>query len=298
MKKLRLKILIIICQFWAVMAYAQTENLRNQLESFIKTKKADIGVAILGIESGDTLTIGNEKHYPMQSVYKFHLALAVLNQVDKGKLSLSQKIFITHLDLLPNTWSPLREKYPEANVEIPLSEILSYTISQSDNNGCDILFRLVGGTKKVHKYIHKLGMKNVAIKGTEAEMHKDWQVQFTNWATPLSVVQLLHTFYSKNILSKTSFDFLWKAMVETKTGPKRIKGLLPEGTIVAHKTGYSGANKEGLTSAINDVGIVQLPNGQHFAIAVFVSNTKENLDTTEGIIAEITNKTWNYFIKK
>ncbi len=84
---------------------------------------------------------------PMLSVFKFHIALAVLNQVDKGNLTLDQKILIKKSDLLENTWSPLREKYPDGNVELPLSEIITYTVAQSDNNGCDILLRLIGGTK-------------------------------------------------------------------------------------------------------------------------------------------------------
>lgn len=296
MKLIKLFI-VLTFQFTVVFSNAQTANLKNDIEIFIKNYKADIGVAIYGIESGDTLYVGKNKPYPMQSVYKFHVALAVLNQVDEGKLSLNQKILLTKRDLLPDTWSPLREKYKKGSVKIPLSEILNYTVSQSDNNGCDILFRLLGGTEKVHKYIHKLGVKEVAIKTTEEEMHKNDTAQFTNWATPHSITELLNKFYKDSILSKNSYDFLWKAMVETTTGPKRLKGLLPLGTVVAHKTGYSGVNKQGITAATNDVGIVTLPNGQHFAIAVFVCHSSESHETNEKIIAEIAKMAWDYFLK-
>ena len=84
----------------------------------------------------------------MQSVYKYPLALAILNQVDKGIFSLEQKIHIKKEDLLPDTWSPLRKKYPDGNADITLDELLNITVSQSDNNGCDILFRLIGGTEE------------------------------------------------------------------------------------------------------------------------------------------------------
>ncbi len=94
-----------------------------------------------------------------------------------------------------------------------------------------------------------------------------------------------------------SFDFLWKAMIETTTGSKRLKGLLPLGTVVAHKTGYSGVNKQGITAATNDVGIVTLPSGQHFAIAVFVYLSSETHETNEKIIAEIAKMAWDYFVK-
>jgi len=274
-----------------------SQNLKKQIDSLLKTKKADVGIAICNLQNKDTMTWGNHRKYPMQSVYKFHLALAILNQVDKGKFSLNQKILVKKPDLLPNTWSPLRDKYPEGNVELSLSEIIHYTVAASDNNGCDILFRLIGGTTKVHKYIKSLGIKEISIKATEEEMHKAWDVQFANWTTPLATVQLLQIFHQKNILSRTSQEFLWKTMVETSTGLKRMKYLLPTNTIVAHKTGTSG-DKDGVTAAINDMGIIQLPNGNQIALCVFVSNSKENFQSSEQIIAEVTKIIWDYYVSK
>lgn len=87
-------------------------------------------------------------------------------------------------------------------------------------------------------------------------------------------------------------------MVETSTGPNRIKGLLPKSTIVAHKTGSSGKNDTGLTAAINDVGIIKLPNGQYIAIAVFVSNTTADDSISEKVIADIAKATYDYYSKK
>ena len=234
----------------------------------------------------------------MQSVFKFHLALMVLHEVDSGKLSLDQKIHLTKNDLNQKTWSPLAKKYPGGEVNLSLKDILTYTVSESDNNGCDILFRLVGGPQKVNEYIHSLGIKGVSIKATEEEMHKDWNVQYSNWSTPSAAVQLLHKFYKGDILSKKNFDFLWNLMSGTKIGTNRIKSMLPEGTIVAHKTGGSGANDKGITAATNDIGIIRLPNGNHFALAVFISDSKEKNEVNEKIIAEISKVTWNYFISK
>lgn len=276
----------------------QMDVLRHKIGQIIQNKKADVGIAVLGIEDRDSLTFNKNKNYPMQSVYKFHLALAVLNQIDKGKLALNQPVLLTKRDLLPNTWSPMRDKYADGNVELPLSDILSYSVSKSDNNACDVLFRLVGGTQKVHKYIRKLGIKDVSIAATEAEMDKDWSIQFTNTTRPFSAVQLLDKFYTTPILSKETHDFLWKILVETTTGPNKIKGLLPAETIVGHKTGASGTNKAGITGASNDVGIVTLPNGKHFAIAIFVANSSENSATNDAIIAEITKAVWDYYVAK
>ena len=290
-------VLMIAFQFSVALGNPASDSLRGKIADIINSKKADVGVAIYGFESGDTLTFSNTKHFPMQSVYKFHLAMAVLEQVDKGKFTLDQKIRITKKDLKPDTWSPMKDKYPNENIELPLSEILNYTISQSDNNGCDILFRLIGGTKKVHDYIKSIGIQDISIKATEEEMHKSWKVQFKNWSTPFASAMLLEKFFRGNIISKSSFDFLWKAMVNTSTGPNRIKGLLPKEAIVAHKTGTSGKSCKDISAAVNDIGIITLPNGQHFAIVVFVSNSKEEDETNKKIIAEISKTAWDYFAK-
>uniref|UniRef100_A0ACD5H150 Serine hydrolase n=2 Tax=Desertifilaceae TaxID=1969992 RepID=A0ACD5H150_9CYAN len=81
-------------------------------------------------------------------------------------------------------------------------------------------------------------------------------------------------------------------MTETPTGLKRIKGLLPEGTVVAHKTGTSGT-VEGVTAATNDVGLVTLANGRHLAIAVFVSDSTADQATREAAIAQIARAAWD-----
>lgn len=274
------------------------EQLKPSIQKIVDKANGTVGVAIKNLETGDTLTINDSHQFPMQSVYKFPLAMAVLTKVDSDKFSIDQKIHITKADLLPNTWSPLRDKYPDGNIDLPLSEIIAYTVSQSDNNGCDILFRLIGGTSDADEFVHKLGVSEISIKGTEEEMHKDWNVQFTNWCKPYAMVQILEIFHQKKTLSDSSSNFLWKQMVETTTGPNRIKGLLPKGIIVAHKTGYSGKNKDGLTAAVNDIGIIELPNGQHIAIAVFVSNATVADSISERVIADIAKTTYDYYLKQ
>jgi beta-lactamase class A len=87
-------------------------------------------------------------------------------------------------------------------------------------------------------------------------------------------------------------------MVETSVGQNRIKGKLPINTEVAHRTGSSFTNDVGLTGGINDIGIVKLPNGNHFIISVFVYNTTETYKDGEEIIADITKATWDYYKSK
>jgi beta-lactamase class A len=74
-------------------------------------------------------------------------------------------------------------------------------------------------------------------------------------------------------------------MVDSTPGPKRLKGLLPAGTIVAHKTG-TDTTRNGVTAATNDVGIITLPDGRHLAIAVFVKDSTATQDAREATIAK------------
>jgi len=293
MKKLRLPILLLVIFLFPQFTKAQ-DSLKNQIIQIAKQSKGIVGVSILGIESRDTLNYNGNARLVMHSVMKFPIAMTVLNLVDKGKYKLDQKMKVGKGDMYPNTWSPMRDKYPNGT-EITLSELLGYMVSQSDNDACDFLLKKLGGTETVLKYLHGLGIKGINIAASEGDMAKAWEVQYTNWCKPADVVHLLDLFYQGKVLSKSSKDFLYKIMTETTTGPKRIKGLLPADAIVAHKTGTSGTNDEGLTPATNDVGIITLPNGKHLAIAVFVCNSKADETTRELVIAQIAKAAWDFY---
>ncbi|MGK9121100.1 class A beta-lactamase, subclass A2 [Olivibacter jilunii] len=292
--RLLISALFIFISFHAL-AQSPKEVLRRQIKEIILTGNAEVGVSILGIEDNDTLSVNGYKHYPMISVFKFQIALTVLNKVDKGELSLNQKIFIKKDELLKETWSPFRKKYPEGNVYITLKESLQWMVSHSDNNICDILIRFVGGIHVIDTFI---ASPNFVIKNNEEEMHRNWDAQYVNTITPNFSTQQLKQFYEGGILTKSSTEFMYKTMVETVVGPNRIKGKLPTNAEVAHRPGSSFTNDEGLTAAVNDIGIVQLPNGKHFAIAVFVYNTTEKYKTAEDMIASIAKATWDYYTAK
>lgn len=292
MKKISLLFLLI-----SGFAFAQQSALEQKINSTIKGKKATVGISVLNFENGFKYHKNAEKKLPMQSVFKFHIAAAVLDFVDKGKLSLDQKISLNKSNLLENTWSPLRDKYPNGNVEVPLSEIIEFTVAKSDNNGCDIMLKLLGGTQTVQKFMDSKGVKGFQIKYNEEAMHKDWNVQYENYSTTSSAVQTLKKFYDGKLLSKKSTDYLMKVMLSTSTGLNKLVEQLPKNTPVARKTGASGKNDAGLTGAENEIAIVNLPNGKHYAIAVFVSNSTETDAVNCKMISDISKTVWDYFNK-
>lgn len=272
-------------------------DLKKEIEKITAGKNATVGVSVLDFETNKSIDVNGEKSLPMLSVFKFHIALAVLDLVDQGKLKLDQKIFIKKEELLENTHSPIRDKFPNGNIEMPVSELIKYTVAQSDNNGCDILIRLIGGTESVQKFVLSKGIKSFVIKADEEQMHKGYEFMYWNVLSTSDSNLLLKNFFDGKVLSKSSTDFLMKTMIETTTGTTKIVAQLPKDIKVAHKTGSSGKDEKGLTIAENDIGIIELPNGKHYAISVFVSDSMESEETNTKMVADISKIVFDYFSK-
>ena len=277
--------------------FAQQSKLRAEIAELAKPAKGIVGVSVLGLEDRDTLNYNGNARLVMHSVMKVPIAMAVLHLVDSGVMHMDQTIRIKKKDM-PAKMGPLLEKYPGGNADVTIRELLGDMISQSDNNACDILLKKLGGPDQVEDYLHMIKMRGINIEASEADMAKAWEVQYTNWCKPVDMVKLLDVIYNGKVLLPASRDFLYKAMTETTTGPKRIKGLLPEGTVVAHKTGSSPTNTAGLSPATNDVGIITLPNGKHIAIAVFVCNSTADEATREDVIAKISKAVYDHEVTK
>lgn len=291
----------IVILFAANQIFAQSKDaLQQKIQGIVASTNAVVGVSIIGNNGKDKISVNDEKRFPMQSVFKFHIGLSMLSEIDKGKFSLEQKVEISKKDLLLDLYSPIKDEYPHGTT-LTIAEILEYTVSQSDNVGCEILLRMLGGAPAVENYFVKNKFKDIAIKFNEEQQQANWDLQFHNWTTPKAANKILESFYfnKKKLLSQKSYDFIWKIMRETETGKNRLKGQLPAGTVVAHKTGSSGVNKTtGVTAAVNDIGIVFLPNGRHFFISVFVTDSKESAAANEKIIADIAKASWDHFTKK
>lgn len=270
--------------------------LYNQVRQIAKKVKGIVGVSILDMETGDTLSYNGKARLVLHSVMKFPIALTVLHLVDTGKLSLDQVIHISKHELQKDTHSPLRDKFPKGG-DFTISSLLHYMITESDNNACDNLLKLIDGPQTVQKFMLQTGIRGIAIRTSEADMASAWELQYANWCKPVEMTQLLNMFYNDKVLSKSSTDTLYNMMTETVTGPNRLKGLLPAGTVIAHKTGTSPTSPEGLSPATNDVGIITLPNGRHLVISVFVCNSTNDETTREGTIAKIAKAAYDYYSK-
>ncbi|HEY9660164.1 MAG TPA: class A beta-lactamase, subclass A2 [Allocoleopsis sp.] len=271
---------------------SNTNALRDRIAQIAQAAQGRVGVTATVLETGETVTLNGDQQFPMQSVYKFPIGMAVLAQVDQGKLSLDQRVGVEPSDFVSDLQhSPIRDEYPQG-VELSLAELLEYMVSESDGTACDVLLELVGEPEVVTQYLRNLDVNDIVVANTEKEIGQDKTVQYRNYATPDAAVALLRVLQEGQGLSDSSQTLLLRLMTETPTGLQRIKGLLPDGTVVAHKTGTS-RTVDGVTAATNDVGLVTLPHGQHLAIAVFVSDSTADDTIREEVIARIARAAWD-----
>jgi len=268
-----------------------SNSLLPQIEKIAARTVGPVGVAVGLVEGSEVVVLNGQQHFPMQSVYKLPIGMAVLHQIDQGRLKLEQKITFKPVEFVrAGMHSPIRDKHPRGG-ELSLGELLRYAVSESDGTASDILMRTAGGAKVINDYLLGLGINGIMVIDTELEIGKSVEIQYRNWATPEAALALMKVVAEGRSFSPQSQALLMKLITETPTGPNRIKGLLPPGTVVAHKTG-TGLS-QGLTRAVNDIGFVTLPDGKRLAIAVVVSDTKLGPEACEAVIAEISRVAWN-----
>lgn len=272
-------------------------NLTALIEKTAAPAKGRVGVFAVVLETGESVDLDPDGQYPMQSVFKLPISMAVLRQVEEGKLKLDQKVKVEKQEYVRiGMRSPLRDKNPNG-AEVTVEELIRLSIVESDGSASDVLTRLAGGAGVIQAYLTGINIGEVIIANTEKEIGQDWETQYRNWATPEGAAALLRALHEKRGISEPHQKLVLKFMTESVPGAKRLKGMLPAGTQVAHKTGTSGTNKDGITAATNDIGIITLPNGKHMAIAVFVSDSPADEATREAVIAGIAKVAWDTWSK-
>jgi beta-lactamase class A len=178
---------------------------------------------------------------------------------------------------------------------------------------------LVGGPRAVTEWLEQHGIRDLRVDRTERALGNDWyglppgadtmgsaeeirlqRAQVTDAAhdraaqamlldprdtgTGEACVQLLERLWRGDLLSSAMTDTLKSILARCKTAPDRLPALLPKGTPVARKTG-TGGTWRGATVAINDVGVMRLPNGEDVAIAVLIREPRGRVGRAERTIA-------------
>lgn len=268
----------------------QSGNIPAAVEKIAVDAGADIGVAFAGTA---TYWQNSSRKYPLLSVFKLHVAAAVLDKAGRENIALDTELRIAPEELKEDLYSPMLRKYGVRELHLPLRELLYYMVAESDNNACDILIGWLGGTENIETYVHQLGLSQTEIKATETEMNRDVMLQYANRAPLSEIIRLLQLIDGGKLFAPELHRELLAIMVKTSTGTDKIKKYLPSSVSVAHKTGSSSRLSDGRKIADNDVAIIKY-DGKTYYLAVMVSDSylsdKENAEKIASIASLVYGK--------
>ena len=284
-----------------------------------RVQPGTLGVAILDISTGRMRGINADQPMPMQSVFKLPLAIAVMDAADKGRLSLDEEVTLTR-DQLSVAHSPIAEAFP-GRTDYTIEELIRAAVAQSDNTAADILLKRIGGPEALTRFFQERGIESFRVDRYEYELQPQsvGLPEFTGqWigsdaiteakeqlpldrqraalriyladprdrVSPADMVNILAMLANGQLLSPESTQKLMDILESTSTGTDRLKAGVPEGATVYHKTG-TGASVDGVASAINDVGIIELADGRRLAVAAFLAGSDLSSEDRAAIIAEV-----------
>jgi beta-lactamase class A len=299
-------------------------RLEQQLELLSRTTDAVVGVSALHIESGRYVSVRGTEQFPQASAVKVPIAVQIMALADEGKLSLGKIVTLKPADLHPGS-GRISELLFHPGVALSIENIMELAIVVSDNSAADLMLREAGGPAAVTERMKILGLSGIRVDRSiavlladwggiktlppEAEWNRDmWDKLFDavpeakhmaarrlgthdprDTATPADMTRLLARIWKRDLFSPVYATKMLDVMERCQTGKTRIKGMLPAGTDVAHKTGTMGG-------VVNDVGIITLPGkAGHVALSVFTKGSYRPEEVSEKTVAEISRTIYDYF---
>src|SRR4029079_13380732 len=235
-----LSLLALVAQPAAAASSPNLLSLEQQLSSMVSGKSADVGIAALDLNTGETVSIKGNTPFPMASTVKVAVAALYLAQVDQGRRSLDDTI----------------------NGQSARS-LMARMLIHSDNHATDILLKDLGGPTALHDWLQQSGVSGLRVDRTISQLLSDkrdlWDHRDSS--TPTAMVDLLRRIYKAELIKPQSRNYLLDLMAQCETGKNRMKALLP-GVPVEHKTGT-------LNGLADDVGFITMPDGHRIAVAIF-----------------------------
>ena len=288
------------------------------------------GAAALHLGSGRQANFNGDNRFPLASVCKLPIAMAILEMVAERRLSLGVRMEIPSYDIVAGV-SPIAERWPGERW-FRLEEMLELMVEQSDNTAVQTLYRMAGGKVGIGFRMKAWGIDGVRIDrdertcSLEAAGVKDIPPprEFTralvaqleshvsqpereaamrrfledprDTGTPNATIELLRKLYGGKILPADLTGRLRVILTKTTTGSGRIKALLPPKTIVGHKTGTT-ADAGKLNGSTNDVGVITLPDKSQVAVAFYLKGSTRPLAAREAIIARMARAAYDWALK-
>lgn len=272
-------------------------SLQKELYAFIDSMPGTVGVAF--VSDGDTVTVNNGVHFPMMSVFKMHEALAVANTLESSGISLDTLLSINRVDLDLDTWSPMLKEYTAERFTVPVSKLLEYAVTKSDNNASNLLFRHIVSTTETDAYIRSIARDTTfRISYSESEIKANHALSYCNYTSPLSAALLIKQVMEEPIVGKNYQDSIRQYLSTVTTGQDRLGSVVDGSDVVlfAHKTGSGYRNEAGELMAHNDVGYFRLRDGSSYALAVLIRDFAGTETEASAIIAAISRRVYRHVV--
>lgn len=275
-------------------AVARVSALDSQLAALdARARPGVLGAYVEDLSTGETWGVRVDEPRPMMSVFKALMAACVLDRVDRGDLSLDETLIIRRADLRPRA-SVVTERFTGEAMTYRLGDLLALAVSQSDNTATDALLARLGGPAVVTDFIRSKGVVGFRLDRNELQLGQAvdelgaqrFMRDERDTITPRAAGIFLRKLAAGELVSPASTRILLEMMERTTTGPRRIRAGVPEGSVVAHKTGGSGI-VEGVAIATNDIALVTLPDGRKLAIAVLLSGSRASEADRDALIADV-----------
>jgi beta-lactamase class A len=300
----------------AASTQAAFQALAKRLEARIKGR---IGISARLLETGESFSVAGDEPFPMASTFKVAVAATVLSRVDRGELKLDQMVPITDRDLEAS--GPIAQSVPHPGISLSIRNILELMLTQSNNTAADKMTALAGGPAAVTAWLKAHHIEGQRVDGDtnailnrftgqpiDAPFLKTYLAAHPeagedddlkpdpafddsplDTSSPNAMANLLTLLFTGDALKPESRRVLIETMLRCETGHARLKGLLPAGTPVAHKTGTVGGT-------VNDVGMITLPEGRgHLILAVYIKKSTRPESERERAIAEIARSAYDLY---
>ncbi|HEX6783482.1 MAG TPA: serine hydrolase [Sphingomicrobium sp.] len=296
------------------------KSLQDRITALGQAFDGQVGIAVRSLDKSWVAGWNANGVYPQQSVSKLWISIAVLDAVDKGRLTLDDPVTLTRDDLTLFHQPIADEVLKTGTFTTTVGDLLLREITQSDNTANDKLMRLVGGPKAVRGMIAHKHLGAIRFADGERAMQSriagvEWKPEYStgnaffqardavpmdirqaafdryvrspyDGAAPMAIVSALGRLKAGELLAPKSTAYLLTIMSQTRTGPNRLKGGLAPGWTLNHKTG-TGQVLNGAQAGYNDIGILTAPDGKSYAVAVMIKLTSVPLEVRMALMNEV-----------
>ena len=127
-------------------------DLLNAVQALGAGFQGEVGISVRDIDEGWVVAWEGDTPRPQQSVSKLWVAIAVMDAVDRGRLSLTDPVTVTRADLTV-FHQPIRALVGPNGYRTTIGELLRGAMTRSDNTCNDVLLWKVGGPTAINRML-------------------------------------------------------------------------------------------------------------------------------------------------